>query len=160
MNISRLCDIIGSTTLALPTATPEHERNQHAMDHFLRLRTAIGLPRPEGVISVYCYFFQVAVDTSRALEVRGEVVTILADWPELVGTRKIPELPECPTHTDISAVLGTDQDAYGLLALGVVLGFWEVNTPETYGYSAGTKSADNAARNGYVRTTRYTSAAR
>lgn len=153
MNISRLCDIIGSTTLALPTATPEDEREQQAIHHFLRIREPIGLPRPEEVVSVYCYFYQVAVDKTRALEVREEVITILADWPELIG---ITPPMECPTHSDMSTVLGTDQDAYGLLALGAVLGLWGVNTPEVYGYAAGTRSADNAARNGYVRINRYT----
>lgn len=157
VNTTQLCDIIGSTTVAFETTIPESERDEKANEHFTRLREPLGLSAPTEISWAYCYFRQVAVDSHRAYAMRDEVIDLLEGWPTTVGERAIRPLNDLPTLQDMTEVLGNQADAYGLLALGQTLRFWEINTPETYGYTAGTPSADTAAsKGGYVRTNGYT----
>lgn len=151
MNTTRLNEIIDLTTKACPVIN-----DAVAIAQFQWLRTTIsGQPPLDSILWVDCYLHKLAVDVALARAHRDEVVSILQEWPSTADGHKITPLSGLPTYVDMTHVLDKHH-AFGLLALGQALGFWEVNTPLTYGFASGSPNAANAARTGgYLRVSRW-----
>ena len=96
----------------------------------------------EGLEMVDCHFVVVGVDKTKAETYAGGLVEILADYPEperLVGG---------PSYIEVGWVIGDQEAAFRLFALGKVLDMWDIITPATLGLSGTT--ADEMAGQGFV----------
>jgi len=58
---------------------------------------------------------------------RGEIITILKDYPQL------ERLAGGPSYIEVGGVIGDQGAAFQLFALGEVLGLWKVVTPKILG---------------------------
>lgn len=100
---------------------------------------------------VDCHFFTARVKVVKARAYREELVAILKEyWPSKVSGNLIPKLEVGPTsYIQAGAVLGNQEAALLLFALGRVLGFWKVLTPKgTFGITG--RPAKLMGRLGFV----------
>lgn len=95
-----------------------------------------------------CHFVTVGVDKSKALGYKDELVKILADWPSEAWGAPVPNLKEGPSYIHVGGVVGDQGAAFQLFALGQVLDFWKVITPETLKITG--PEADDLAGRGFV----------
>lgn len=121
---------------------------------------------PDGVVHIYdmphiseatsgdieavdCHFIVVGVNKAKALERKAELIEILRNWPDEFQGFPIPRLGEELTYITVGAVVGSQGGAFLLFALGQVLGFWKVLTPEIVLGTTG-QVADLLAGRGYI----------
>lgn len=97
---------------------------------------------------VDCHFIVVVVDKSTAKKYKDELLQILKDWPSEAWGVPVPKLEDGPSYIHVGGVLGDQGAAFQLFALGQVLGFWDVITPEKLGITG--SEADELAGNGLV----------
>ena len=95
---------------------------------------------------VDCHFMIIGVNKAKAEEVRDELVLLLYDYP---GSR----LAEGLSFIEVGGMLGDQEMAFRLFALGKVLGFWEIITPEFLGVIG--SDADELAGSGMIFTSGY-----
>ena len=104
-----------------------------------------GIPenRPE-LERVDCHYCAVAVDKNKAAGFKEELHRLMKEYP--VPNR----LNVGPSYIELAGTLfeGDNERAFRLMALGKVLGFWTVTTPETLGISG--TDADRLAFHGSV----------
>lgn len=93
------------------------------------------------------HFVNIGVDKRVAEELREDLKAELARYPE-------PDrLRGGPSYIEVGAVIGSQDNALRLYALGKVLGFWDIITPESFGMEG--KMAEAAAGRGLVMITGY-----
>ncbi len=91
---------------------------------------------------VDCHFLTVGVDSTKAESYKAELLELLREYPE-------PErLAGGPSYIEVGAVLGDQQAAFLLFALGEALDLWHVITPAKLGMEGAI--ADRAAGGGMV----------
>jgi hypothetical protein len=74
-------------------------------------------------------FMVIGVDKAKAETHRAELAAILAEYP-------VPgRLENGPSYIEIGGVIGDQGAAFQLFAIGKVLGFWNILTPEAIGAS-------------------------
>jgi hypothetical protein len=131
MNTTRLWEIIAACTLQ--TYFP----NVEVDDPVGRMETAV----------VGVHFFYVIVLMEKARSLREELVQLLLDYPQ-------PDrLRGGPSYIELGGVVGDQGVALRLCALGEVLGFWKVMTPESMGFSG--EEAQSLAGKGMVMITGF-----
>ena len=108
---------------------------------------------PEGVEIVDCYM-QVPINKRKAEEYREELVRLLKEWPDETWGVKVPPLEEGPSYIHVGGVIGSQQLAFLLFAVGKILGFWDVITPKTLGIEG--EKASSLAGSGMVMISGYT----
>jgi len=140
MNLDRLYAILADTTVQLRKgAEVEHERVGG-----IEVTHVWGMPheseaKPDAV-KVDCALLTIGVDAAKAQTYRGELVALLAEYPE-------PErLAGGPSYIEVGAVIGDQGSAFQLFALGEVLGLWHVITPRTLGFQDAAEIREMAGR--------------
>jgi hypothetical protein len=91
-----------------------------------------GQDPPDGVEIVDCYM-PVPIKKQKAEEHREELVRLLKDWPDEAWGAEVPALEDGPSYIQVGGVIGSQQLAFLLFAVGKVLGFWDIITPKTMG---------------------------
>lgn len=94
---------------------------------------------PDGLELVDVHFITVGVDKHKAEEVRETVLEFVDGYPRMEGG---------PSYIETGAVLGSQDLALRLIALGKVLGLWDVITPKVFGFEGA--QADEMAGRGLV----------
>ena len=96
----------------------------------------------EDLEKVDCHFVIIGVDKDLAKQCKEKLVSILEDYPN-------PEhLQGEASYIDVGAVLGSQDAALRLFALGKVLGLWELVIPSVIGIEG--DLAEEMARRGFV----------
>ena len=103
----------------------------YAMEHTTNM--------PPQLESVDVHFMTIGVDAEKAKTHRDEIVRLLAEYPAK------DRLAQGPSYIEVGGVLGSQDLAFQLFAVGDVLGFWNVITPETLGFS-GSEGREMAGR--------------
>jgi hypothetical protein len=93
-------------------------------------------------VLVDCHFIKVGVLKQKAEEVKAELIEILNQYPYL------ERLKNGISYIELGAVLGSQDRAFELLALGEVTHLWRVVTPATMGVTG--ETADNMAGMGFI----------
>lgn len=94
------------------------------------------------LIKIDCHFITVGVDTVKAAFHKREFINLLRDYPQ-------PErLADGPSYIEVGGVIGDQQAAFQMFALGESLDLWKVITPKTLGVEG--VEADKMAGAGYV----------
>ena len=142
MNTQRLHEILMETTVPFRKGSIGTGR----VEGGVQVMEVYDMPHQDaavdGIVKVDGHFIVVGVNKEKAEAARDEVVEILRDYPE-------PErLAGGPSYIEIGGVLGDQQEAFLLFALGKVLGLWSVITPATLGFSG--PEADQLAGAGMV----------
>jgi len=147
MDIVRLCKILDETTFQL-------RKGEEVVEHKVgdvEVTEVYAMPH-ESVVKVGekvdCHFIVVAVDKPTAEKYKNELLQILEDWPSEAWGQPVPKLEDGPSYIHAGGVLGDQGAAFQLFALGQVLGFWNVITPENYGFTG--SEADEMAGRGFV----------
>ena len=127
MDLDRLHEIIRETT----SGFRKGEAIQQKQTGNINVVEVFAMPHDSEadgkLIKVDCHFITVGVDKEKAEEYRDELVLILKTYPQ-------PErLAGGPSYIEVGAEIGSQDAALQLFALGQVLGFWKVITPETLG---------------------------
>lgn len=148
MDTRRLADIIERTTVCLRKGDRVERSTQRGLD----IVEVFEMPhedefRKEGFEKVDLCLLTVAVQKLKAEEFRDEVREIMASYPDL------EQLASGPSYIHVGAVLGDQEIAFRLFALGKVLGLWDIITPVTFRFPP--EAAKEAARLGYVMITGY-----
>lgn len=159
MNVSRLHEILNDSTMQLrkgdvfegtPELVEQAERGDpelkgggvlevYAMPHENEARNEIE--------KVDVEFITIGVDKAKAEQHRGELISLLSDYPE-------PDvLAGGPSYITVGAAIGDQGAAFQLFALGKVLGLWDIITPSRLGLSG--EQARQAAGAGYIMITGY-----
>lgn len=100
------------------------------------------------IVKVDVHFVVIGVDKLEAEKHREELLAILRNWPtEAWGVQVAPITGEV-SYITAGAVIGDQGAAFQLFALGEVLGFWKVLTPEVMGITGGL--ADQLAGAGMI----------
>ena len=107
----------------------------------------------DGVESVDCFFLDVPIAASKAQERRSEIVELLDRWPTETGAGPVSPLSAGPGYIHVGAVLGSQQLALIMFAVGKVLGLWGLITPQSLGFEG--ESAAEMAGLGFVMTDGY-----
>jgi len=104
----------------------------------------------DGLEKVDMHFVTVAVNKAKAEARRAELIGLLNAYPA-------PDrLAGGPSYIEVGGELGDQGAAFELFALGKVLGFWDVITPETFGAIG--DQARQLAGSGFIMCTGYTPA--
>jgi len=161
MNLDRLYKILAETTVQLRkgevvTGTPElvEEFNNLGPDDQLQgggVLEIFAMPheseaRPN-VEKVDLSFLTIGVDKIAAEKNRAELVGIMKSYPSQ------DRLQSGPSYIEVGAEIGDQGAAFQLFALGKVLGFWDVITPERLGLSG--EQARQMAGAGYIMITGF-----
>jgi hypothetical protein len=99
-------------------------------------------PRGDGIEIVDMVLITVAIDMAKATERRDELRALLLDFPDKELLRS------GPSYIHLGAVLGDQGFALILMALGSVLGFWDLMTP--YVLHVSPEQARQMAGNGFL----------
>lgn len=142
MNMDRLYEILRETTIQLRTGEAFTETNVGPV-HMITIdnNPHESEARPD-LEKVDLLLMTVGVDKAKAEGHRAEVAALLADWPD----RSM--LGRGPSYIHLRGVLGDQGTAFQLMALGTVLGFWDIITTQSMG--ATRQEAIDAARRGWV----------
>jgi hypothetical protein len=103
---------------------------------------------PSSLAMVDVWFINVGVDRALAEARREEIVGILNQWPD-------QSLKSGLSYITIGGVLGSQDLALMLLAIGKVLGFWNIVTPAIAGLKYGDPKADEMAGVGFIMASGY-----
>lgn len=148
MDTKRLYEILDETTTQLRKGEEIEERKEdgvhvvevYAMPHESEAK--------DGIEKVDCHFIVVGVDKAKAKKIKEELVGILADWPLEAWGAPVPKLQDGPSYIHAGGAIGDQGKAFQLFALGQVLGFWKVITPESLGITG--DQANQLAGSGFV----------
>ncbi len=99
--------------------------------------------RKDGVEMVNVHFMKVGVDKKKAEARRAELTNFLQGYEPQPHT-----LEDGPSYIEVGGVLGSQEAALELFALGQALGVWNVITPEVLGITG--EQADDLAGRGFV----------
>jgi len=99
------------------------------------------------LVRVDCHFIFVGVDKIKSDQYKNEIIGILKTYPQ-------PErLAAGISYIEIGGVLGSQDMAMSLMALGEVLGLWKVISPAFFNMTG--PDADRVAGCGFVMTTGF-----
>lgn len=79
----------------------------------------------DNVEKVDCHFLVIGVDKAKALEHKNKLLALLADWPTESWGQPTRPLTEQLNYLEVGAVIGDQDAAFCLFALGQVLDFWK-----------------------------------
>jgi hypothetical protein len=105
-----------------------------------------------GLEMVDMWFINVGVDKDKAEAHRDELVAILNEWPVKSGAQP---LDGGLSYISIGATVGSQDLALMFMAVGKILGFWKVITPEILGMKAGDPKGEELAGLGFVMASGY-----
>ena len=142
MNLTKLEDILNETTQEFrkgPAVT--HRRGKE-----LSVTEVYAMPHEseaDSELEIHdTHFVKVGVRKDRAQELRRDLVNLLGQYPQ-------PDrLSQGPSYIEIGEVVGGQDRALRLFALGESLGLWKVITPEKLGITG--READELAGRGMV----------
>jgi len=147
MNLKRLYEILKETTTSFRKGeieTTKEYKNVTVQEFYIMPH----VDEAKDLEMVDVHFMQVGVNRVVAIKNRAELITILDGYEP----RPHP-LKEGPSYIEVGAVIGDQEAAFRLFALGQVLGFWEVMTPERIGITG--EAADDLAGRGLIMITGY-----
>jgi len=129
MDLEKLYEILGETTVSLRKGEEIEERRVGNV----QVTEVFAMPHesqaPQGLEKVDVVFMTIGVNKQQAEARKEELTDILNNYPE-------PErLAGGPSYIEVGAAIGSQEAAFQLFAVGKVLGFWDVITPETMGIS-------------------------
>lgn len=149
MNTDRLFEILRNSTVQLRKGEEIVERESE--DKTIHVTQVFAMPHESEVANlekVDCHFIVIGVDKKKALAYKQEVIQILSDWPSEAWGVVIPKLQDGPSYIHAGGAIGDQGLALQLFGIGQVLGFWQVMTPEKFGFSG--EQADEMAGSGFV----------
>lgn len=127
MDLEKLYQILNVTTVMLRKGEEvevEDASGVQRVDVYAMPHESEAAPEIE---KVDVSFVVIGVEKQTAEEIRPGLIEILDAYPQ-------PErLKGGPSYIEVGAELGSQDAAFRLFALGQVLGFWEVITPEKLG---------------------------
>jgi hypothetical protein len=152
MNLDQLYNILSRTTAQFRKgeAVVKEQKNGVAVTHIYGMPHVDEAKRPD-VELVDLHFVVIGVDTSAAAAARGELIAVLAEYPDL------ERLKGGPSYIEVGAVIGDRGATFQLFALGKVLKLWTVITPTMLGFEGA--QADEMAGSGFVMMSGYDAAA-
>ena len=110
------------------TAVADHEERMERLA--VLLQDCLGAPDE----SVDCFLLDVPVAADKAQERRTEIIEVLDRWPTETGDGPVSPLSAGPGYIHVGAVLGSQQLALIMFAVGKVLGLWGLITPQSLGF--------------------------
>lgn len=146
MNIERLYELVRDCSVECRTGPAVVVNGEQASEQDIDMLNAGEVPtgvtefysmphvstvqkeRPDLVL-VDMIFIDVGVDKARAEAHRAEFVEILNSYPEL------ERLKGGPSYLELGAVFGDQGFALRIMAIGSVLGFWDIISAKTLGRS-------------------------
>ena len=142
MNLKKLGDIINETTQEFrvgPTVTHRRGKEISVTEVYAMPHESEAGPELEMHDT---HFIKVGVNKGRAQELRRELVSVLEEYPQA------DRLAQGPSYIEVGGVLGSQDHALRLFALGESLGLWEVITPQKMGITGA--DANDLAGRGFV----------
>lgn len=140
MTLDRLHQILNETTVQLRKGEVVTKETQPGLEvTTIDMMPHVDEAGPE-FEKVDVHFMWIGVDKAKAEERRAEVYTFLRDNDQLFR--------QGPSYIAIGGLIGDQGAAFQLLALGKVLGFWDVITPASLGADAA--QAEQLAGAGYI----------
>jgi len=148
MYLKRLYQIIQETTVALRKGekVEEYSVGDIQTTEFFIMPKESEINDNE-IVKVDCHFIVVGVYKSKAEKYREELIMILKEYPEP------NRLAAGPSYIEVAARIGDQVKTLQLFALGEVLGFWVMITPEAFGIEY--PLADKLARSGMISMTGF-----
>lgn len=142
MNMDRLYEILRDCTIQLRTGEPVTTEQRPGLTvTTLNFNPHESEARPD-LERVDLLLLTVGVDKALAEERKTELVSLLREWPD-------PDmLKRGPSYIHIGGVIGDQGTAFQLMAIGKMLGLWDIITAETMG--ADREQAVQAAGSGWV----------
>ncbi len=126
MDLDRLRNILLATTVELRKG-PSIEENQLGPVTVTEIYAMPHVDEVHDLEKVDVVFEVIGVDRALAEQHRGELISLLATYPE-------PDrLAGGPSYIEVGAVLGSQSAAFRLFALGKILGLWKLITPASLG---------------------------
>lgn len=142
MNMDRLYEILRECTIQLRTGEPLTEEQRPGLTvTTIDLNPHESEARPD-LEKVDLLLLTVGVDKPLAEGHKAELVALLRDWPDK------DMLKRGPSYIHLGGVLGDQGAAFQLIALGKVLGLWNIITAQSSG--ATREQAIDAAGSGWV----------
>ena len=142
-DLQRLLEIIRDTT----TCYRKGEEHTIRKTGNLVVEEIWGMPHAseadDGLEKVDVHFMIIGVNRKRAEQYKYEIIKILKNYPDNSNPLK-----NGPSYIHVGAVLDNQEKAFRLFALGKVLGFWQVFTPEVLGIKG--EEANHLAGLGFV----------
>jgi len=147
MDIEKLQEIIMATTQEFRKGKEITTKNRGGV----KVINIYAMPHqseaPNGLEMVDCHFIMVGVDKTKAQTLKEALKQVLAKYPQ-------PDrLASGPSYIEVGAEIGSQDLALMLFALGKVLGFWEIITPETFGCKG--EEGNKMAGRGFVMISGY-----
>lgn len=142
MNMDRLYEILRECTIQLRTGEPVTTEQRPGLTvTTLNFNPHESEARPD-LEKVDLLLLTVGVDKAKAEGHRAELVSLLRDWPD-------PDmLGRGPSYIHLGGEMGDQGTAFQLMAMGKVLGLWDIITAETMGVDR--EKAIDAAGLGWV----------
>ena len=98
----------------------------------------------------------VCLNIQAVSEHQDELVDLLKEWPDESWGQPVPALGEELSYITVGAVLGSQQMAFVLFAVGLMLGWWRLLTPETVlGLGKANPYANQLVGLGFIAVTGY-----
>ena len=120
------------TAQGSPAAVAIPEENMKRLA--VLLQDCLGEADEDGVESVDCFFIEVPVAVEKAQARRAGFVALLDRWPTETGDGPVSPLGAGPGYIHVGAVLGSQQLALIMFAVGKTLGLWGLITPQSLGF--------------------------
>lgn len=147
MNMDRLYDILRECTIQLRTGEAFTEEQRPGLTvTTINMNPHESEARPD-LEKVDLVLLTVGVDKPLAEERKPELLSLLRDWPDKTM------LSRGPSYIHLGGVLGDQGIAFQLMAMGKVLGFWDIITAATMG--ADRQQTIEAAGSGWVMTSGF-----
>jgi hypothetical protein len=108
---------------------------------------------PKGVKVIDLHFYRFAIVVEKAERHREELLELLREWPDTSASGELQTLKQGPNYTQFGIVADDHLHGLMLMAVGAVLGFWEIITPATLSFEG--PDADEMAELGIVMTTGF-----
>lgn len=151
INLERLNQILSETTISIRKGavqkTTQHEDYTVVEVFAMSAEDELNQEHLKDFILVDCHFFKIGVEKDKAENYAEELHTILSKYPQS------ERLAAGPSYIEVGGILGSQELALRLFALGEVLGFWKVITPAGLGLKG--EYANHLAGMGMVMITGY-----
>lgn len=142
--MNRLIEIINETTESLrkgDVVTGEPLESHKGVTHIYLMRHVDEFAGEK----VDLHFIVVGVDLAKAQDRKEELRELLREY-----AAQHPRFLEGTSYLEVGAEIGSQELAFRLFALGKVLGFWDIITPERLGVTG--DLVDELAGRGFIMT--------